>query len=158
MSGTPITLQQVKLYTSYRNKSSQVDAAAKAGISERTRSVNYKHVIHSLAKKPNAFKSSQLRDDLIPEGDFTLLWKDLTKENVTDKDCHYMVELRLLAHNCDCEMALSRYVLDRFHNGNRASIDHCKNVFGSCSIDIPIIMSQQHQINSYDSLLGALNG
>lgn len=124
----------------------------------RTRSVNYKHVIHSLAKKPNAFKSSQLRDDLIPEGDFTLLWKDLTKENVTDKDCHYMVELRLLAHNCDCEMALSRYVLDRFHNGNRASIDHCKNVFGSCSIDIPIIMSQQHQINSYDSLLGALNG
>ena len=36
MSGTPITLQQVKLYMSYRNKSSQVDAAAKAGISERT--------------------------------------------------------------------------------------------------------------------------
>ncbi len=36
MSGTPITKQQVKLYMSYRNKSSQAKAASKAGISERT--------------------------------------------------------------------------------------------------------------------------
>ena len=40
---------------------------------QRSRSVDYKHVIHSLAKKPNAFKYSQLREDLIPEGDFSLL-------------------------------------------------------------------------------------
>jgi hypothetical protein len=35
----------------------------------RARSVDYRHVIHALAKKPNAFKSSLLRDDLIPQGD-----------------------------------------------------------------------------------------
>ena len=76
----------------------------------RARSVNYKHVIYSLTKKPNAFKYSQLRDDIIPEGDFTLLWKDLTK----DKDCRYMVDLLLLANNYDCEKALARYVLTRY--------------------------------------------
>lgn len=124
----------------------------------RARAVNYKHVIHSLAKKPNAFKYSQLRDDLIPEGDFTLLWKDLTKDNVTDKDCRYMVDLLLLAHNYDCEQALGRYVLDALHRGNRASIDKCKNLFGPCAIDIPIIISHQHPINSYDSLLGGMHG
>jgi hypothetical protein len=41
----------------------------------RARSVDYRHIIHSLAKKPNAFKCSQLREDIIPVGDFTLLWQ-----------------------------------------------------------------------------------
>lgn len=36
MSGTPKTTQQVKLYMSYRNKSSQAKGAYKAGISKRT--------------------------------------------------------------------------------------------------------------------------
>jgi transposase InsO family protein len=33
----------------------------------RARSVNYKHVIRSLAAKPQAFRYSQLRDDLLPD-------------------------------------------------------------------------------------------
>jgi hypothetical protein len=36
MSGKSITQQQVKLYMSYRTKQSQVQAAAKAGISQRS--------------------------------------------------------------------------------------------------------------------------
>ena len=36
MPGTPITQQQVKLYMSYRKKQSQIKAAAKTGISERS--------------------------------------------------------------------------------------------------------------------------
>ena len=69
-----------------------------------------------------------------------------------------MVDLLLLAHNYDCEQALGRYVLDALHRGSRASIDKCKNLFGSCAIDIPIIISHQHPINSYDSLLGGMHG
>ena len=124
----------------------------------RANSVNYKHIIHSLAKKPNAFKYSQLRDDIIPQGDFTLLWKDLTKEKVTDKDCRYMVDLLLLAANYECEQALARYVLDALHSGKRVSIEKCKNLFGPCIIDIPTIISQQHHLNSYDNLLGGVHG
>ena len=59
----------------------------------RSRNVDYRHIIHSLAKKPNAFKCSLLRDDIIPQGDFTLLWKKLTREYVSDHDCRYMVGL-----------------------------------------------------------------
>lgn len=33
---------------------------------KRGRQVDYRHVIHSLVKKPRAFRSSQLRDDLLP--------------------------------------------------------------------------------------------
>ena len=57
-----------------------------AQTTKRARSIDYNHVIHSLAKKPNAFKCSQLRDDLIPKGDFWTLWQQLTSHGVTDED------------------------------------------------------------------------
>lgn len=124
----------------------------------RARAVDYKHVIHSLAKKPNAFKYSQLREDLIPEGDFRLLWQKLTQEHVSDKDCRYMVELLLLAHNYHCEQALSRYVLKKYEQGKRISIDMCRKMFGPSTVIIPNISSQQHKISDYDALLGGLHG
>ena len=68
-------------------------------------------MIHSLAKKPNAFRNSLLRDDLIPDGDFTLIWQKLTLNSLSDTDCRYMVDLLVLADNYDCESALGRYVL-----------------------------------------------
>ena len=124
----------------------------------RARSVDYRHIIHSLAKKPNAFKCSQLRDDIIPAGDFTLLWQKLTKEYVSDSDCRYMVDLLLLAHNYDCEYALGRYVLTAFESGTPVSIDQCRDFFGTLKVEVPTIIAQQHAINSYDSLMGGAHG
>lgn len=124
----------------------------------RSRAVDYKHVIYSLAKKPNAFKYSQLREDLIPEGDFSLLWQKLTAEHVSDKDCRYMVELLLLAHNYNCEHALGRYALKNHEQGKLISIDMCRKLFAPSTVVIPNIVSHQHQISDYDSLLGGLHG
>lgn len=124
----------------------------------RARSVNYRHVIHSLAKKPNAFKCSQLRDSLVPEGDFTLLWQKLTQEHVSDEDCHYIVNLLLLAHNQNCEAELGRYVLRQLEIGKRASIEECRKRFTSSSSVIPMIPNQQHHISSYDTLLRGMHG
>jgi hypothetical protein len=125
--------------------------------STRARSVDYHHVIHSLAKKPNAFKSSLIRDDLIPQGDFTLLWKQLTQEVIKDTDCRYMVSLLVLADNMDCEQALGRYVLSAYQSGNRASIDQCRKRFSPEPVAIPTILCQQHSLSSYDSLLGGVS-
>lgn len=124
----------------------------------RARSVDYRHIIHSLAKKTNAFKCSQLRDDIIPAGDFTLLWQQLTREYVSDHDCRYMVDLLLLAHNYDCEYALGRYVLTAFESGKPVSIDQCRAFFGTSKIEVPTIIAKQHAINSYDSLMGGIHG
>ena len=126
--------------------------------SSRARSIDYRHIIHSLAKKPNAFKYSQLREDLIPSGDLSLLWQQLTHSGVTDQDCRYMVTLLLLAHNYDCEKALGRYVLTAHEAGKRVSIEHCRKRFGPAQISIPEIVSQQHILSSYDGLLGVSHG
>lgn len=120
----------------------------------RSRSVDYRHVIHSLAKKPNAFKSSLLRDDLIPSGDFTLLWEKLIRHGVKDLDCRYMVDLLVLADNYNCEQALGRYVLNAFDKGQRVSIKQCRDRFCPTSIEVPLIISHQHNLNEYDCLMG----
>ncbi len=124
----------------------------------RGRAINYHHIIHSLAKKPNAFKCSRLRDDIIPEGDFTEIWQRLTKHHVTDEDSKYMVNLLLIAHNYDCEAELSRYVLMLLNQGVRVTIKQCRTRYAPDIRDIPNVVSQQHSISSYDSLLGGLNG
>jgi hypothetical protein len=126
--------------------------------STRVRCVDYRHVIHSLAKKPNAFRNSLLRDDLIPVGDFSLLWQQLTQDGLSDNDCRYMVDLLVLADNYDCEQSLARYALTALENGKAVSIKQCRDFFGPDKIEMPMIISQQHSLNSYDCLIGGLHG
>ena len=118
----------------------------------RERSIDYQHVIHSLAKKPNAFKYSRLREDLIPEGDFSLIWQQLTGESVSDTACHYMVNLLLLAANHQCESSLARYVLRQLQVGIQPSIEQCRRQF-SPSVSIPDLVASQHDLRSYDTLM-----
>lgn len=122
----------------------------------RERCVNYKHVIHSLAKKPNAFKNSQLREDLIPDGDFRLIWTILTTELTTDSACHYMVELLLIATNYDCESPLGRWVLRQLELGTQPTIASCRQQF-TPSIIVPSILATQHELETYDALLGGIH-
>jgi hypothetical protein len=126
--------------------------------SSRERCVDYRHVIHSLAKKPNAFRNSLLRDDLIPPGDFTLLWEQLTQGGLSDTDCRYMVDLLVLANKYDCEQALGRYVLTALEAGKKASIKQCRDLFGPDRIELPLLVSKQHSLVSYNCLMGGLHG
>lgn len=124
----------------------------------RARSVDHRHVIHSLARKPNAFKCSLIRDDLIPLGDFRLIWQKLTADGVSDDNCHYMVNLLLIAKNCDCEQALGRYVLNGLERGVQLDIKQCRAFFEPTTIEVPVVNSQQHNIKDYDQLLGGSHG
>lgn len=126
--------------------------------SARARCIDYRHVIHSLAKKPNAFRNSLLRDDLIPCGDFTLIWQQLTLNGLSDLDCRYMVDLLVLADNYDCEQALGRYVLTALEGENKVSIKQCRELFSCDNIEIPLLVSQQHSLSGYDCLIGGLHG
>ena len=123
----------------------------------RERRVNYRHVIHSLAKKPNAFKCSQLREDIIPDGDFTLIWKILIADGATDTACHYMVNLLLIASNHDCEYALARMVLRQLEAGMPPTIEQCRSQFEP-HIEVPKLITTQHSLSTYDELMGVNRG
>lgn len=43
----------------------------------RARLVDYRHVIHSLVNKPQAFRHSALRKELLPSLDYHIIWHEL---------------------------------------------------------------------------------
>ena len=120
----------------------------------RKRSVNYRHVIHSLVRKPQAFRSSQFRDDLLPSEDYRNIWAhvDLTFEA---KDaCRYIVKLLALAAAHDCEGSLGRYVLKSWEAQQKLpGIEQCRKRFAPARESVPFIQSTQHALISYNQLL-----
>src|SRR5690606_31634487 len=69
--------------------------------------VNYRHVIHSLRKKPMALRSLVYRDKLFPRQEYRRAFEALL-EHLPDKQaCKITVELLALAHERGCERELA---------------------------------------------------
>lgn len=121
--------------------------------SQRARRIDYRHVIDSLVRKPQAFRYSQIRDDLLPSGDYQLIWRHVDEQLEAHKACRYIVRLLHLAATEDCECALGRYVLKQIDLGNLPSDHQCQQRFGKPTRVIPLITTQQHALDDYDQLL-----
>jgi len=120
---------------------------------QRGRSVNYKHVIHSLVRKPQAFRYCQYREELLPDDNYKLIWKLCNQVKEPEQASKYMVQLLSLAANYDCEQVLSRYILNNWRSkGQLPSIDNCRRQFVPESPCRPVIHSRQHELSSYNQL------
>ena len=75
---------------------------------ERTHSIDYRHVIESLAKKPGAFPNCQLRDHLHPNATWRVMWEAL-RAGLSDERSAAVVylEAMLLAHRHACEQQIT---------------------------------------------------
>lgn len=89
---------------------------------KRGRQVDYRHVIHSLAKKPQAFRYSQLRDDLLPSVTYRTIWAAVDKTMAAKDACKFMVGLLRLAALHDCEKPLGGAVLTALNEGKPLSL------------------------------------
>ena len=125
---------------------------------ERVRCVNYRHVIDSLVKKPQAFRYSQLRDDLLPSPDYHRIWAYVNEHLEPHKACRYIVRLLHLASRSECEDALGRYVLAGIDRGKLPTEDQCRQRFSLSVRVIPIISAKQHALSDYDQLLTSQQG
>ena len=63
----------------------------------RARRIDYRHVIHALAAKPQAFRFSQLRDDLLPTPQYQQLWQRAQQQFEPQQACKWMVSVLRLA-------------------------------------------------------------
>jgi len=126
----------------------------------RKRSVNYRHVIHSLARKPQAFRFSQIRDDLLPNQDYKEIWQHVDDNLETRKASGYMVKILVIAANHDCEGMLGRYVLNQWKQHHRLpSIEQCQKRFITQTLEqVPLVSTKQHALIDYNQLLQSLKG
>ncbi len=100
--------------------------------SKRGRQVDYRHIIHSLARKPQAFRYSRLRDDLLPGENYRFIWAAVDKAMPQKESCKFMVGLLHLAALHDCEKPLAEAVLNALSQDKPLSLasfqkQFCKN-------------------------------
>ena len=119
----------------------------------RSRQVDYRHVIHSLAKKPQAFRYSQLRDDLLPNADYQSIWQYVDRHLDSKKACKYIVSLLHLAASENCEAALGRYVCQGIASNRLPSLDHCREHFAHSPAHYPVTQAKQHCLQDYDACI-----
>lgn len=119
-------------------------------------SINYRHIISSLAKKPQAFRGFMWRDKLLPSADYHEIWKIADNSFDSKLACKYIVGILMIAAkgSVDNESVISRYILNEYNkNKQLVSVIECQRKFDTMLDTVPIIMTFQHQISEYNKLL-----
>lgn len=119
----------------------------------RARQVDYRHVIAGLERKPQAFRYSQLHDDLLPNEMYKSLWAWLDGEMEPRKACKTMVGILALAARADCEQQLGEYLQTSMVRNIVPSLLQLQHKFDKKRKNIPDIAVQQPLPASYDKLL-----
>ncbi len=124
-----------------------------AGRSARARLVDYRHVIHSLVKKPQAFRYSQIRDDLLPNDDYKAIWHKVNSSMEAKAACRFIVGLLHLAAVESCEFELAQHVLAKIARKEPLVLSEIQSDFTSLDVTPPRIAVVQHSLQQYNDLI-----
>ncbi len=119
----------------------------------RARQVDYRHVITSHERKPQAFRYSQLRDDLLPNDTYKAVWEFLDIHQDARKACKTMVGILGLAHRANCEKRLGDYLQILLEKQKVPSLYKLQQQFDTIGSDIPSVQVNQPSATIYDGLL-----
>lgn len=128
---------------------------------QRARRVDYRHVIHALAAKPQAFRRAQLRDELLPGPLYRRLWQLVDEALPAQEACKWMVTVLRLAYDYDCEGALGAELLQAAEQGRLPTRQQLQARFLPRRSDVqcrPTPTPSQHPLRDYDRLLVGATG
>lgn len=112
-------------------------------------------MIDSLVRKPQAFRCSQIRDDLLPNADYKAIWAQVDATLPPAEASRYMVKLLYLAAQSGQELAIGQFVMQHLHSPALPSIAQCRERFApETPSHVPVIQSQTVPLAAYDALLG----
>lgn len=121
---------------------------------DRARRIDYRHVIHALAAKPQAFRYSQLRDDLLPNDAYRRLWAYVNTHWSGYDACKWIVTVLRFAADYTCEDALATQLTAKMEQGRLPDLKTLQAQFLRVDSN-PQIGAQQHALSDYDVLLTA---
>jgi len=118
----------------------------------RARRIDYRHIIHSLAAKPQAFRFSQFRDDLLPSPQYRQLWSQAEQRFSPQDACKWMVAVLRFAYDYDCEGMLAYELLLQAENHQLPDLKALQEKYltHTQAPDIPV---RQHAVADYNQLL-----
>jgi transposase InsO family protein len=119
----------------------------------RARLVDYRHLIDSLVRKPQSFRFSQIREDILPNPIYKTIWKFLDRKLEGRASCKLMVGILFLAAKFDCEKEMGEKIISTISLENIPNIEELKRQFGRQAIIHDGLSIKQHTLHSYDDLL-----
>jgi len=121
---------------------------------KRARQVDYRHVIHSLVKNPQAFRWSRLREELLPTPLYRAIWTYVDQHLEARQACRFIVGLLYLASEYDCEAALGARVFKDVSRSRLLPLSvyqtQFKQPITACS---QLSLQPQHALSDYDELI-----
>jgi len=118
---------------------------------ERVRCIDYRHVIHALAAKPQAFRFCNFRDELFPDDNYRQLWQ-LVDQQLSARDaCKWMVVVLRIAAEHTCEKTLGSTLLQQARTNNLPDIKVLQASYLKPTHQTAT--TKQHAVSDYDYLL-----
>ncbi|HTZ36248.1 MAG TPA: IS21 family transposase [Stellaceae bacterium] len=116
--------------------------------------VDYRHIIHSLRRKPMALLHLVYRDALFPRPAYRAAWERLLAAGDTRAACRIMVGLLALAHDRCCEAELAEALAAQLAEGGLPDLAALRAHFTPAATAAPPhIVVTLPPIASYDALL-----
>lgn len=117
--------------------------------------VDYRHVIHSLRRKPMALLNLVYRDRLFPRDAYRRTFDRLRERLPDKKACRLMVDLLALAHERGCEAELASQLAANLDAGQLPDLGQLRAHFAPDPACMPQVMVQLAPLASYECLIGA---
>ena len=115
--------------------------------------VDYRHVIHSLRRKPMALKGLAYRDALFPREEFRRAHDALLERLGERAACRASVALLHLAHTRGCEAELAARIGEDLGAGRLPDPDALRALFAPADPGIPEVAVRLGALSDYDELL-----
>lgn len=114
--------------------------------------VDYRHVIHSLRRKPMALLNLVYRDQLFPRRAYSLAFEALLARDSERRACRTMVGLLELAHERACEAELAAVIEVDLDAGRLPDLDAMRERFAPSTAKIPDVAVELAPLTVYDEI------
>jgi len=123
----------------------------------RARCIDYRHLVGQLVRKPQAFRYSQLRDDLLPNATYRQIWVAIDQQLEPRAACKRIVGILSLAARVDCEQPLGTYLQQQIAQNKLPSLHQLEQRFDpNPHRALPDGLEEdcvQHALSAYDALM-----
>jgi hypothetical protein len=120
--------------------------------------VDYRHVIHSLRRKPMALLNLVYRDQLFPRRAYARAFEALLARDSEKRACRTMVGLLALAHEQACEVELALLIEAEIDAGRLPDLASLREHFRPVAAAFPEIAVSLAPLSAYDELAPARLG
>ena len=125
-----------------------------AGNGKHGHVVDYRHVIHSLRRKPMALVGMVYREQLFPREAYRRMFDRLLEQMPERLACRTMVELLALAHERACEAELADLLTADLDAGRLPDLTALRGRFAPDAATLPTVVVTLAPLSTYDVLLG----